>query len=272
MSTSVLLLAAKDVELPVGWLAISATACLAIWAAAGVFSPKRINGPPRLGNEERPASIIGILGIGLMAWALAGLLLKEIWLHGAAAPQAGNTVSPQAVVINIAASLAGLSAMLAANVIFRARGLALLGLNWPRFQWAVPLGAVSFVLILPPILCVMSATELNLTCLIEVHDLANLMRVRDQVIGFPHPSYSLLGINNRDLRTSKTDLGTTLRMAELVENRGVLVSESGIHTPTDISKLAAAGVAAVLVGESLLRSDDIAAKINDLFGGSQRGD
>ena len=45
------------------------------------------------------------------------------------------------------------------------------------------------------------ATELNLTCLIEVHDIENLMRVRDQVIGFPHRSYSLLGINNRDLRS-----------------------------------------------------------------------
>jgi len=57
------------------------------------------------------------------------------------------------------------------------------------------------------------ATELNLTTLIEVHDMDNLIRVRDRVIGFPHKSYSLLGINNRDLRTFKTDLGTTLRFA-----------------------------------------------------------
>ena len=55
------------------------------------------------------------------------------------------------------------------------------------------------------------ATELNMTSLIEVHDMDNLIRVRDRVIGFPHRSYSLLGINNRDLRTFKTDLGTTLR-------------------------------------------------------------
>src|SRR6202034_1925862 len=80
------------------------------------------------------------------------------------------------------------------------------------------------------------ATELNMTCLIEVHDLDNLMRVRDHVIGFPHRSYSLLGINNRDLRTFKTDLGTTLRLAELVEDRSILVSESGIHTQADIKK------------------------------------
>lgn len=109
------------------------------------------------------------------------------------------------------------------------------------------------------------ATELNMTCLIEVHDLDNLMRVRDNVIGFPHRSYSLLGINNRDLRTFRTDLGTTLRMCELVADRRVLVSESGINSAQDIRKLAEAGVAAVLVGESLMRSEDIAGKIGEMF-------
>jgi indole-3-glycerol phosphate synthase len=109
------------------------------------------------------------------------------------------------------------------------------------------------------------ATELNMTVLIEVHDLDNLMRVRDQVIGFPHRSYSLLGINNRDLRTFKTDLGTTLRMAELVADPRVLVSESGIHSRQDIAKLVEAGVTAALIGESLMRSDDIAGKIAELF-------
>ena len=110
------------------------------------------------------------------------------------------------------------------------------------------------------------ATELNLTCLIEVHDMENLMRVRDCVIGLPHRGYSLLGINNRDLRTFKTDLGVTLRLAELVADRDVLVSESGIHTKADIDKLARAGVRAVLVGECLMRSDDIPAAIGKLFG------
>jgi indole-3-glycerol phosphate synthase len=108
-------------------------------------------------------------------------------------------------------------------------------------------------------------TELSMTCLIEVHDMDNLIRVRDQVIGFPHKRYSLLGINNRDLRTFKTDLGTTLRMAELVEDRSVLVSESGINTYDDVEKLAEAGVSAVLVGESLMRSPDIGAKVRELF-------
>jgi indole-3-glycerol phosphate synthase len=109
------------------------------------------------------------------------------------------------------------------------------------------------------------ATELNMTCLIEVHDLDNLMRVRDRVIGFPLKSYSLLGINNRDLRTFKTDLGTTLRMAELVEDRSVLVTESGINTRADVEKVAGAGVSAALVGESLMRSEDMGGKIRELF-------
>jgi indole-3-glycerol phosphate synthase len=110
------------------------------------------------------------------------------------------------------------------------------------------------------------ATELNMTCLIEVHDMEHLIRVRDRVIGFPHKSYSLLGINNRDLRTFKTDLGTTLRLAELVENRQVLVSESGIHSAQDVKKLEAAGVRAALIGESLMRSNDIPAAIKSMFG------
>jgi len=110
------------------------------------------------------------------------------------------------------------------------------------------------------------ATELNMTCLIEVHDVENLMRVRDQVIGFPHRSYSLLGINNRDLRTMKTDLANTMRLAELVEDRRVLVSESGIHSRQDVARLVSVGVAAILVGESLMKSDNIAAKIAELLG------
>ncbi len=112
------------------------------------------------------------------------------------------------------------------------------------------------------------STELNMTCLIEVHDMENLIRVRDHLIGFPHRKYSLLGINNRDLRTFKTDLRTTLRLAELVEDRNVMVSESGINTHGDIQRLAKAGVAAVLVGESLMRADDIGKKLRDLMLGT----
>jgi indole-3-glycerol phosphate synthase len=112
------------------------------------------------------------------------------------------------------------------------------------------------------------ATELNMTCLIEVHDLENLMRVRDAVIGFPHRSYSLLGINNRDLRTFKVDLGTTMRMLELVEDRSVLVSESGIRAREDVLKLSEAGIRAALVGESLMRAGDINSSFSAMFGRS----
>ena len=114
------------------------------------------------------------------------------------------------------------------------------------------------------------ATELNMTCLIEVHDMENLIRVRDRVIGFPHKSYSLIGINNRDLRTFRTDLGTTLRLAELIENRNVLVSESGINNRFDVDKLVDAGVRAILVGESLMRSDDIQGKSSPIIGLNSR--
>ena len=111
------------------------------------------------------------------------------------------------------------------------------------------------------------ATELNMTCLIEVHRIETLMRVQDAVIGFPHPAYSLLGINNRDLSTMTTDLGTTLRMLDLVADRGTLVSESGIRTADDARKLADAGVYSVLVGETLMRSGDVAATVRELIGG-----
>jgi indole-3-glycerol phosphate synthase len=111
------------------------------------------------------------------------------------------------------------------------------------------------------------ATELHMTCLIEVHDIDNLMRVRDRVIGFPHRSYSLIGINNRDLRTSIVDIGTTLRLAELIEDRSVLVSESGIESHDDVKKLADAGVRAVLVGESLLRAQNVAESVRQLLYG-----
>ncbi len=110
------------------------------------------------------------------------------------------------------------------------------------------------------------ATELNLTCLIEVHDIDNLMRVRDHVIGFPHRSYSLLGINNRDLRTMQVSLNNTLRMSELVEDRSVLVSESGIKTRDDVQKLVKAGVRSVLCGETLMRSGNVVGTVTELFG------
>lgn len=112
-------------------------------------------------------------------------------------------------------------------------------------------------------LMILSAS-LKLTCLVEVHGMENLMRVRS-MIGFPHASYSLLGINNRDLTTFRTDITTTLRLAELVQDHRTLVSESGIKQRNDVIRLRRAGVNTVLIGQTLLQADGITEKMQELF-------
>lgn len=109
------------------------------------------------------------------------------------------------------------------------------------------------------------AQQLRLTVLVEVHDMDNLLRVRPH-IGFPHPTYCLLGINNRDLRTMMTDVAHTLRLVDLVDDPTVLVSESGISTPGDLARLREVGVKIVLVGESLMRQEDPGAGLAALLG------
>lgn len=94
--------------------------------------------------------------------------------------------------------------------------------------------------------------QLQMTTLLEVHDMDNLLRARPHV-GFPHPGYGLLGINNRNLRTMTTDLGHTTRLVDLVDDTKILVSESGIRTPDDLARLRTVGVRTVLVGEHLMR-------------------
>ncbi|RMH11677.1 MAG: indole-3-glycerol phosphate synthase TrpC [Planctomycetota bacterium] len=109
------------------------------------------------------------------------------------------------------------------------------------------------------------AQQLRLTVLVEVHDMENLLRVRPH-IGFPHPTYCLLGINNRDLRTMTTDLAHTMRLVDLVDDPNVLVSESGISSPEDLRRLREVGVRTVLVGEHLMRSEDPGAALAALLG------
>jgi indole-3-glycerol phosphate synthase len=109
-----------------------------------------------------------------------------------------------------------------------------------------------------------AAAELTLTVLLEVHDADSLLAVRSMV-GFPKKGYSVLGINNRDLATMKVDLNTTSRLAGLLDNKVELVAESGIKTRKDVEKLKAAGVSAVLIGQALCESGDIAAKFRELF-------
>lgn len=110
------------------------------------------------------------------------------------------------------------------------------------------------------------ATQLQLTVLLEVHDVDSLLKVRPH-IGFPHRRYCLLGINNRDLRTMTTDLAHTLRLIEMVEDPSILVSESGIRTCDDIRRLQAAGVRAVLVGEHLMKQPDVGQALRELLAG-----
>ncbi|MBN8643960.1 MAG: indole-3-glycerol phosphate synthase TrpC [Planctomycetes bacterium] len=108
------------------------------------------------------------------------------------------------------------------------------------------------------------ARELQLTTLIEVHSMENLLRVRPHV-GFPDRSYGLLGINNRDLSAMKTDIAHTLRLIDLVEDTTTLVSESGIRTPEDLRRLRKAGVRIALVGEHLMREQDPGAALKALL-------
>ena len=109
------------------------------------------------------------------------------------------------------------------------------------------------------------ANSLTLTVLLEVHEMDSLLHYRS-LIGFPQERYSLLGINNRNLQTMKVDLKTSLRLGELVENKSELVSESGIKERRDVERLIEAGFNGILIGEILMRSEDITAKFTELFG------
>ena len=104
-----------------------------------------------------------------------------------------------------------------------------------------------------------NARELGLDVLLELHDADQLPRVLDT-------GAALVGINNRDLRTFRTRLEHTLDLVPRIPAGVTVVSESGIRTPDDIARLAAAGVRAVLVGESLMRSPDVGAALDALRG------
>lgn len=103
------------------------------------------------------------------------------------------------------------------------------------------------------------ATALGLHVLVELHDADQLPRVIDC-------GATLIGINNRDLRTFQTRLEHTLDLLPKVPAGRVVVSESGIKTRADMRRLEAAGVKAVLVGESLMRAPDVGAALDALRG------
>ena len=103
------------------------------------------------------------------------------------------------------------------------------------------------------------ANELHLDVLLEVHDELEMEVACGTDIG-------LIGVNNRNLRTFVTDLGTTARLAKMLPPDRLLVSESGINSRTDIERLQADGAHAFLIGEAMMREADIGAKLQELLG------
>lgn len=101
--------------------------------------------------------------------------------------------------------------------------------------------------------------ELGMTPLVEFYEPENLDRVLEA-------GATLIGVNNRDLRTFEVDLEHTIRMREHIPADCLLVAESGIHTHADVQRLQDAGVDAMLVGESLMRQADITAAVRKLLG------
>jgi indole-3-glycerol phosphate synthase len=104
-----------------------------------------------------------------------------------------------------------------------------------------------------------AACELGMTPLVELYDPENLSRVFDA-------GATLIGVNNRNLHTFEVDLEHTIRMRDRVPDECVLIGESGIRTNGDVRRLEAAGVDAILVGESLMREPDIGAAVDRLMG------
>jgi indole-3-glycerol phosphate synthase len=103
------------------------------------------------------------------------------------------------------------------------------------------------------------STELGLAALVEVHDEGDV----DKAVS---SGARIVGINNRDLATFRTDLDVSIRLARRIPQGITVVSESGINSRGDVETLMSAGIHAVLVGESLMREQDIGKKLRELLG------
>lgn len=104
------------------------------------------------------------------------------------------------------------------------------------------------------------AHTLGLQCLVEVHNQSEL----EKVLTF---SPDIIGINNRNLKTFKVDLNTTEKIRNNVPCETILVSESGIRNNADMKKIRSLGADAVLIGETLMRSDNITSTLHSLRAG-----
>ncbi|TLD42474.1 MAG: Indole-3-glycerol phosphate synthase [Candidatus Jettenia ecosi] len=102
------------------------------------------------------------------------------------------------------------------------------------------------------------AKELSMDCLVEVHSEPELKKVLQT-------NADIIGINNRNLATFTTDLEITFQLRPMISSEKIIVSESGITSRAEIVKLFKNGVNAVLIGETLMKSGDIAAKLQDLL-------
>lgn len=107
------------------------------------------------------------------------------------------------------------------------------------------------------------AEDLGMAVLVEVHDAAELFQALKIE---PVHGRRIVGINNRNLCTFEVSLETTARLRPLVPEDALLVAESGIHTLADVERLATLNVDAMLVGEALVRADNVGEKVRELVG------